>query len=104
MKKRYLLIGALFLFACNGRLDEMRPHNMAEADSYLGSFNNIVNATSGLYGQFLMQAGGYSEAHHYHGSYHVLGEFRGNNVIFAEAFPAQSGFMTSPDYLSLIHI
>ena len=35
MKKRYLLIGALFLFACNGRLDEMRPHNMAEADSYL---------------------------------------------------------------------
>ena len=99
MKKRYLLIGALFLFACNGRLDEMRPHNMAEADSYLGSFNNIVNATSGLYGQFLMQAGGYSEAHHYHGSYHVLGEFRGNNVIFAEAFPAQSGFMTSPDYL-----
>ena len=58
MKKRYLLIGALFLFACNGRLDEMRPHNMAEADSYLGSFNNIVNATSGLYGQFLMQAGG----------------------------------------------
>lgn len=56
MKKRYLLIGALFLFACNGRLDEMRPHNMAEADSYLGSFNNIVNATSGLYGQFLMQA------------------------------------------------
>ena len=99
MKKRYLLIGALFLFACNGRLDEMRPHNMAEAESYLGSFNNIVNATSGLYGQFLMQAGGYSESHHYHGSYHVLGEFRGNNVIFAEAFPAQTGFMTSPDYL-----
>ena len=72
MKKRYLLIGALFLFACNGRLDEMRPHNMAEAESYLGSFNNIVNATSGLYGQFLMQAGGYSESHHYHGTYHVL--------------------------------
>ena len=67
MKKRYLLIGALFLFACNGRLDEMRPHNMAEAESYLSSFNNIVNATSGLYGQFLMQAGGYSESHHYHG-------------------------------------
>ena len=74
MKKRYLLIGALFLFACNGRLDEMRPHNMAEADSYLGSFNNIVNATSGLYGQFLMQAGGYSEAHHYHGSWVNFGE------------------------------
>ena len=48
MKKRYLLIGALFLFAFNGRLDEKRPHNMAEADSYLSSFNNIVNATSGL--------------------------------------------------------
>ena len=29
----------------------------------------------------------------------MLGEFRGNNVIFAEAFPAQISFMTSPDYL-----
>ena len=43
MKVKYLLIGILFLSACNGRLDEMRPHNMAEADNYLSSFNNIVN-------------------------------------------------------------
>ena len=56
MKKKYLIVGLLFLVACNGRLDEMRPHNMAEAESYLSSFNNIVNATSGLYGQFLRQA------------------------------------------------
>lgn len=48
MKKRYLLIGALFLFGCNGRMDDMRPHNMAEAENYLNSFSNIVNATSGL--------------------------------------------------------
>ena len=80
------------MFACNGRLDEMRPHNMAEADSYLGSFNNIVNATSGLYGQFLMMPPRVFKEHHYHGSYHVLGEFRGNNVIFAEAFPADEWF------------
>ena len=33
MKVKYLLIGILFLSACNGRLDEMRPHNMAEADN-----------------------------------------------------------------------
>ena len=99
MKNKYLIVGLLFLVACNGRLDEMRPHNMAEAESYLSSFNNIVNATSGLYGQFLRQAGGYSEGHHYHGTYHVLGEFRGNNVIFAEAFPAKNGFMPSTDYL-----
>lgn len=52
MKKRYLLIGALFLFACNGRLDEMRPHNMAEADSYLGSFNNIVKPLRGCTDNF----------------------------------------------------
>ena len=35
MKKRYLFISALIVCACNGRMDEMRPHNMAEADSYL---------------------------------------------------------------------
>lgn len=104
MKKRYLLIGALFLFGCNGRMDDMRPHNMAEAESYLNSFSNIVNATSGLYGQFLWQAGGYSDGHHYHGTFHVLGEFRGNNVVFAEAFQAtnsmgmvQSDYLRSPD-------
>lgn len=91
MKKRYILISALLVCACNGRMDDMRPHNMAEADSYLNSFNNIVNATSGLYGQFLRQAGNYSDGNHYHGTYHALGEFRGNNVIFAEAFSGTSG-------------
>ena len=91
MKKRYLLLGTLIVCACNGRMDEMRPHNMAEANSYLNSFNNIVNATSGLYGQFLRQAGGYSDGNHYHGTYHALGEFRGNNVTFAEAFSGTSG-------------
>ena len=86
MKVKYLLIGILFLSACNGRLDEMRPHNMAEADNYLSSFNNIVNATSGLYGQFQSAAGGYTEVSLYLVAYHVLGEFRGNNVIFNDAF------------------
>lgn len=100
MKKRYLIISALFFCACNARMDEMHPHNMAEAGSYLNSFNNLVNATSGLYGQFLYQAGGFSEGHHYHGSFHALGEFRGNNVIFAEAFPATNWMgMDLPDYL-----
>lgn len=93
MKKRYLFIGALMICACNGRMDDMRPHNMAEANSYLNSFNNIVNATSGLYGQFLRQAGGYSDGNHYHGTYHALGEFRGNNVIFAEAFGNNDMFL-----------
>ena len=46
MKVKYLLIGILFLSACNGRLDEMRTRNMAEADNYRSSFNNIVNGTS----------------------------------------------------------
>ena len=91
MRKIYLLIGALIACACNGRMDEMRPYNRAEADSYLNSFNNIVNATSGLYGQFLRQAGSYSDGNHYHGTYHALGEFRGNNVVFAEAFSGTSG-------------
>lgn len=98
MKKRYLLVGAMFLFACNGRLDEMRPHNMAEAESYLSSFNNIVNATSGLYGQFLRAAGGYTDMQPYHITYHALGEFRGNNVIFNEAFQSwATDYLRGPD-------
>ena len=91
MKKIYLVIGVLFLWACDSRLDNMRPHNRAEADSYLSSFSNIVNATSGLYGQFLRQAGGYSDGNNYHGTFHALGEFRGNNVIFNEAFSGTTG-------------
>lgn len=91
MKKIYLILGVLFLWACDARLDGMRPHNQAEADSYLGTFNNIVNATSGLYGQFLRQAGGYSDGNNYHGTFHALGEFRGNNVIFNEAFSGTTG-------------
>ena len=91
MKKIYLLLGVLFIWSCDGRLDEMRPHNRAEADSYLGTFNNIVNATSGLYGQFLRQAGGYTDGNNYHGTFHALGEFRGKNVIFNEAFSGTTG-------------
>ena len=97
MKKRYLFIGALMICACNGRMDEMRPHNRAEANSYLNSFNNIVNATSGLYGQFLRQAGGYSDGNHYHGTYHALGEFRGNNAIFVEATTDYGTDIRCPD-------
>ena len=98
MKVKYLLIGILFLSACNGRLDEMRPHNMAEADNYLSSFNNIVNATSGLYGQFQSAAGGYTEVSLYHVAYHVLGEFRANNVIFNDAFLSWStDYLRGPD-------
>ena len=98
MKVKYLLIGILFLSACNGRLDEMRPHNMAEADNYLSSFNNIVNATSGLYGQFQSAAGGYTEVSLYHVAYHVLGEFRANKVIFNDAFLSWStDYLRGPD-------
>lgn len=98
MRIKYLLIGILFLSACNGRLDDMHPHNMAEADSYLSSFNNIVNATSGLYGQFQSAAGGYTEVSLYHVAYHALGEFRANNVIFSEAFQSWStDYLRSPD-------
>lgn len=98
MKMRYLLIGILFLFGCNGRLDDMRPHNMAEAETYLRSFNNILAATSGLYGQFQSAAGGYTETTLYHVSYHVLGEFRGNNIIFSEPFTSWSiDYLRGPD-------
>lgn len=98
MKKRYLLVGALFLFACNGRLDDMRPHNMAESESYLSSFNNIVNATSGLYSQFFRQAGGYTDMQAYPTTYHALGEFRGNNVVFNEGFQSWSlEYTCAPD-------
>lgn len=92
MKKIYfILISSLLLSACNGRLDGMRPHNRAEAGSYLELFDNIVNATSGLYGQFLRQAGGYTNGNNYHGTFHVLGEFRGNNVVFVDGFVDQYG-------------
>lgn len=87
MKKIYSILTVFVLLsACNGRMDEMRPHNRAEAESYLELFDNIVNATSGLYGQFLRQAGGYTNGNNYHGTFHVLGEFRGNNVVFIDGF------------------
>ncbi len=94
MKKIYILLVVIVtLAACNGRLDDMRPHNQADADSYLGLFDNIVNATSGLYGQFLRQAGGYTNGNNYHGTFHVLGEFRGNNVVFVDGFVNQYGMV-----------
>lgn len=91
MKSIYIIIEIFLLISCDGRLDEMHPHNQAEANSYLNSFNNIVNATSGLYGQFLRQAGGYTHGNNYHGTFHALGEFRGNNIVFNEAFPGSTG-------------
>ena len=79
------------LFACNDRMDDMRPHNRAEAGSYLGSFKNIVNATSGLYGEFLRMAGGFTDMNNYHGTYHPLGELRGNTCYVKEPFNSYGG-------------
>ena len=45
MRKIYLIGIVALLFACNDRMDDMRPHNRAEASVYLESFKNIVNAT-----------------------------------------------------------
>ena len=91
--KKYIIIAGMFLLgACDSRLDSLHPHNMADADTYLTSFNNLVNATSGLYGQFLdASTGGFSDMNNYYGSYHALGEFRGNNVVFNEAFSGTKG-------------
>lgn len=92
---KYLFIGILFLTGCNGRLDEMRPHNQAEAETYLSSFNNILAATSGLY-QF--SGSGYSNTTWYHVSYHVLGEFRGNSMVFQEPFDSwATDYLRGPD-------
>ena len=98
MKKKYLIISLLFLSACNNMMDDMRPHNMTDADSYLSSFNNLVNATSGLYGGLVREPIGYTDIYSYYGAYHVLGEFRTNNLIFAEAFPTAYGSAAN-DYL-----
>lgn len=91
MKKIYLIGVLALLFACNERMDDMRPHNRAEAGSYLESFKNIVNATSGLYGQFLRQAGGFTDGNNYHGTYHPLGELRGNTIYVVHPFNAYQG-------------
>lgn len=91
MKKIYLIGIVVLLFACDGRMDDMRPHNRAEAGSYLESFKNIVNATSGLYGQFLSQAGGFTDGYLYYGTYHALGELRGNTIFVIEPFSSYQG-------------
>ena len=49
MKKYISFICILIFLGCDGRLDEMRPHNMSDASTYLKKFENVVNATSGLY-------------------------------------------------------
>lgn len=90
MRKIYLIGMVALLFACNDRMDDMRPHNRAEAGSYLGSFKNLVNATSGLYGEFLRQAGGFTDGNNYHGTYHPLGELRGNTCFVIEPFNSQT--------------
>ena len=91
MRKIYLIGIVALLFACNDRMDDMRPHNRAEASVYLESFKNIVNATSSLYGQFLRQAGGFIDGNNYHGTYHPLGELRGNTCYVISPFPSWGG-------------
>lgn len=92
MKKYAIIIGMFLLGACDARLDDMHPHNMSDAETYLNSVKNIINATSGLYGQFLdASSGGFSDMYNYYGSYHALSEFRGNNVVFNEAVSGTSG-------------
>lgn len=86
-KKIYFIWVACFIMAsCDNQLDEMKPHNGSDADTYLNDFQNIVNATSGVYAQFFSAGGGFQDLETYNLALHTLGEFRGNNVIFAEAF------------------
>ena len=45
--KRYIsFVWMLIFLGCDARLDEMRPHNMSDASTYLKKFENVVNATS----------------------------------------------------------
>ncbi|MEG0797043.1 MAG: RagB/SusD family nutrient uptake outer membrane protein, partial [Odoribacter sp.] len=97
MKKYIYAVTLLVLSACDARLDQMKPHNMSDADTYLKKFENIVNATSGLYAQFYAQTGGFTYDYVYEAVYHVLGEFRGNNMIFAEAFEDKNLALGGPD-------
>ena len=85
--KNYICFLLVFLLsACDARLDEMRPHNMSDASTYLKKFENVVNATSGIYALFYGKVGGFNYDYIYEVVYHTLGEFRGNNVVFGEAF------------------
>jgi hypothetical protein len=81
------VIAALVLAACEKRLDEMRPHNQAEEETYLNTLNNIINSTAGMYSLFLYSPGGFTDLYTFHCALHALGEFRGNNVVILEAFP-----------------
>ena len=90
MKKYISFICILIFLGCDGRLDEMRPHNMSDASTYLKKFENVVNATSGLYALFYGKVGGFNYDYIYEVVYHTLGEFRGNNVVFAEPFEGTS--------------
>ena len=47
--------------------------------------------TSSLYGQFLRQAGGFIDGNNYHGTYHPLGELRGNTCYVISPFPSWGG-------------
>lgn len=85
MKKLIIWFWVLSLAACDAKLDEMRPHNQSDAETYLNDFQNIVSATSGAYSLFDSDAGGFDESNgNINRVYHMLGEFRGNNIIFNE--------------------
>lgn len=77
MKKYISFICILIFLGCDDRLDEMRPHNMSDASTYLKKFENVVNATSGLYALFYGKVGGFTYDYIYEVVYHTLGEFRG---------------------------
>lgn len=87
-KKIYLIWMACctLLASCDNQLDMMGPHNQSDADTYLEDFQNVVNATSGVYSQFYMQGGGFQDLEPYNLAMHTLGEMRGNNIVLAEAF------------------
>ncbi|MBQ7843012.1 MAG: RagB/SusD family nutrient uptake outer membrane protein, partial [Odoribacter sp.] len=90
MKKYISVLCILIFFGCDCRLDVMRSHNLSDASTYLKKFENVVNATSGLYALFYGKVGGFNYDYIYEVVYHTLGEFRGNNVVFAEPFEGTS--------------
>ena len=89
MKKKIYLVWAVcctMLASCDNQLDKMGPHNQSDAETFLEDFQNVVNATSGVYSQLYVRGGGFQDLETYTLAMHTLGEMRGNNVIFAEAF------------------
>lgn len=92
MKLLFKIINLVTVFSlmvsCDAELDEFEPHNLADEETFLTDVSNIVNATSGAYGLFLDQTGGFTNSYNYYESYYILSEFRANNVIFAEPFNA----------------